>query len=68
MKLLHGSGLELEAIDLPVVGAAVDVDVSLDGVKRAADALVENGKTRVQLDEAARLAAGSELQIHLTAS
>ena len=41
------------------------IEVSLDGVKRAADALVEAGKTRVHLDEAARLAAGSELQIHL---
>ena len=68
LKLLHGSGLELEAIDLPVVGGAVDVDVSLDGVKRAADALVENGKTRVQLERTARLSAGSELQIHLTVS
>ncbi len=65
LKLLYGSGLELEAIDLPVVSAAVEVEVSLDGVKRAANALVENGKTRVQFDEAARLAAGSELQIHL---
>jgi hypothetical protein len=67
LRLLYGGGLELDAIDLPVVGAAVEAKVSLDGEQRDANTVVENGKTRIQLEGTARLAAGSELQIRLVA-
>jgi hypothetical protein len=67
LRFLHGSALELDAIDLPGVGASVVAEVDVDGDVRAAVATVDGGKTRVRLERTAALGPGSELHVRLSA-
>jgi len=68
LRFLHGRGLELNAVDLPVVSPSVVAEVSANGDALRASATVESGKTRVRFGGTERLEAGSELRIRLTAS